>query len=37
MLRRWLTPYTMAKILEATQHDIGGLTVKRILPHLEKK
>ncbi|MCG7567950.1 pirin family protein [Pseudoalteromonas sp. CnMc7-15] len=27
----------MAKILEATQHDIGGLTVKRILPHLEKK
>ncbi len=37
MLRRWLTPYTMAKILEATQHNIGGLTVKRILPHLEKK
>ena len=27
----------MAKILEATQHNIGGLTVKRILPHLEKK
>ncbi|WP_404341816.1 pirin family protein [Pseudoalteromonas mariniglutinosa] len=27
----------MAKILSATNHDIGGLDVKRILPNFEKK
>jgi hypothetical protein len=27
----------MAKILKATEHDIGGLNVKRILPHQEKR
>lgn len=27
----------MAKHLKATEHDIGGLFVKRVLPHVEKK
>ncbi|WP_261836397.1 pirin family protein [Vibrio ishigakensis] len=27
----------MAKHLKATEHDIGGLFVKRVLPHIEKK
>lgn len=27
----------MAKILKATEHDIGGLNVKRVLPHQEKR
>ncbi|TRX54488.1 pirin family protein [Thalassomonas sp. M1454] len=27
----------MAKVLKATQHDIGGLDVNRILPHQEKR
>lgn len=27
----------MAKILEATEHNIGGLNVKRALPHQEKR
>jgi redox-sensitive bicupin YhaK (pirin superfamily) len=27
----------MAKVLKATVHDIGGLDVKRILPHQEKR
>jgi len=27
----------MAKVLKATEHDIGGLAVKRILPHQKKR
>jgi len=27
----------MATLLTATSHDIGGLDVKRILPHFDKK
>ncbi len=27
----------MAKILEAIEHDLGGMTVKRVLPHQEKR
>jgi len=27
----------MAKILNAKEHDIGGLNVKRVLPHQEKR
>ncbi|WNC73965.1 pirin family protein [Thalassotalea psychrophila] len=27
----------MAKVLKATEHDIGGLDVKRILPHQQKR
>lgn len=27
----------MAKVLTATEHDIGGLNVKRVLPHMQKR
>lgn len=27
----------MAKVLSATKHDLGGLQVKRVLPHADKK
>ena len=27
----------MAQVLKATEHDIGGLAVKRILPHQKKR
>ena len=27
----------MAMLLSASEHDIGGLNVKRILPHMQKR
>jgi hypothetical protein len=27
----------MAKVLKAIEHDIGGLDVKRVLPHQDKR